>query len=99
VELLSRSVLQNGKWGVTASSLVTHVPFSVQAECPIWFATLLTWCDGQATAREQLLRLRNAGIVSDSARDVEFAVLIAELAAGGFVDLDTLPFPDDAPAR
>ena len=99
VELLSRSVLQNGKWGVTASSLVTHVPFSVQAECPIWFATLLTWCDGQATAREQLLRLRDAGIVSDSARDVEFAVLIAELAAGGFVDLDTLPFPDDAPAR
>ncbi len=96
-ELLSRSVLQNGTWSVAASSLVTHVPFSVQAECPAWFATFLTWCDGRATAREQLNRLRNAGIVADSAKDVDFAILIAELAEGGFVELDLVPFPDEAP--
>ena len=87
-ELLSRSVQQQGAWTVMASSLVTRVPFSVQAECPVWFATFLTWCDGHATAGDLLQRLRNAGIVADSASDTDFAVLIQELADSGFVELD-----------
>jgi methylase of polypeptide subunit release factors len=92
-ELLSRSALRDGRWSVTASSLTTHVPFSVEAECPSWFATFLTWCDGQTTARDLLARLRNAGIVPDSAADADFAILIGELAEGGFVELDLFPMP------
>jgi SAM-dependent methyltransferase len=92
-ELLSRAVLRDGRWSTTAASLATHVPFSVQAECPLWFGTFLTWCDGQATARDLLVRLRNAAIVSDAAEDIDFAVLIGELAEGGFIELDIIPVP------
>ncbi|MDQ2667029.1 MAG: class I SAM-dependent methyltransferase [Gemmatimonadota bacterium] len=97
-ELLSRAALRHGRWAVTASTLATQVPFSVQAECPVWFGTFLTWCDGESTARDLLLRLRNAGIVPDAAADADFATLIGELAEGGFIELDILPFPADPPA-
>jgi SAM-dependent methyltransferase len=97
-DLLTRSSLQGGRWIVTAASLATLVPFSVQAECPSWFGTFLTWCDGRATAGELLTRLRNAGIVDDSASDADFAVLIGELADGGFVELDVVPVQDQAAA-
>jgi hypothetical protein len=79
--------------------LTTEVPFLVQAECPTWFGTFLTWCDGQATAGELLLRLRNAGILDDADTDADFAVAIGQLADRGFVELDVLPFPaQEAPA-
>ncbi len=101
-ELLTRSALQGGRWTVIAATLATLVPFSVQAECPPWFGTFLTWCDGRATAGELLTRLRNAGIVEDGASEVEFAVLIGELADGGFVTLDGVadqgPSLEGAPA-
>lgn len=95
-ELLSRSALRGGRWQATASTLATDVPFLVQAECPTWFATFLTWCDGRATARELLLRLRNAGILDGTGTDAQFAVAIGELADRGFVSLDVLPFPGGA---
>ena len=91
LELLSRSALQDGRWTVSASTLATQVPFSVHAECPTWFGTFLTWCDGRSSARELLVRLRTAGIVPDTASDADFATLIGELAEGGFVELDILP--------
>lgn len=93
---VQRSRLRHGVWSVTASSLTTHVPFAVEVECPPWIATFLTWCNGQTTARDLLTRLRNAGIVSASAADGDFAVLIGELAEGGFVDLDIAPRPRGA---
>jgi SAM-dependent methyltransferase len=92
-ELLSRSELRGGRWQATAASLTTQVPFLVQAGCPPWFATFLTWCDGRATARELLLRLRNAGILDDTSTDADFAVVISELADRGFVELDGLALP------
>jgi methylase of polypeptide subunit release factors len=92
-ELLSRSAMESGRWRVTASSLVTQVPFLVQAECPSWFATFLTWCDGSATARALLLRLRNAGILDETDTDADFALVIGELADRGFVGLDVPPVP------
>ena len=92
-ELLTRSALKDGRWSVIAASLATQVPFSVQAECPPWFGTFLTWCDGGATARELLVRLRNAGIVDDASSDADFAVLIGELADGGFVTINVAPVP------
>ncbi|MEP6990742.1 MAG: class I SAM-dependent methyltransferase [bacterium] len=95
-EFLTRSVLRDGRWTVAAASLATLVPFSVQAECPSWFGTFLTWCDGRSTARALLLRLRNAGIVADAAADLDFAILIGELADGGFIELDVLPFSGEA---
>ena len=94
-ELLSRSSLRDGRWRPTASSLATEVPFLVQAECPTWFGSFLTWCDGRATARELLLRLRNAGIVAAADTDADFALAIGQLADRGFVELDIHPFPAD----
>jgi hypothetical protein len=85
--------MESGRWRVTASSLVTQVPFLVQAECPSWFATFLTWCDGSATARALLLRLRNAGILDETDTDADFALVIGELADRGFVGLDVPPVP------
>ena len=94
-ELLSRSSLRGGRWQATASTLATELPFLMQAECPTWFATFLTWCDGRATARQLLLRLRNAGIVDDTDTDAAFGTTIGQLADHGFVELDVLPFPVD----
>jgi methylase of polypeptide subunit release factors len=93
VEMQSRSVFRATGWSVVESTLITRTPFALEANCPAWFATLLTWCDGEMTAREHLKHLRDIGVIPDSASDAEFAVLIGQLADGGFVELDQFPFP------
>jgi SAM-dependent methyltransferase len=93
VEMHSRSVFRTTGWSVVESTLVTRTPFALEATCPPWFATLLTWCDGDMTAREHLKHLRDIGVIPDSASDADFAVLIGQLADGGFVELDQFPLP------
>jgi methylase of polypeptide subunit release factors len=91
VELRSRSIYQNGGWTAADTMLVTRRPFALEATCPSWFATLLSWCDGQRTAREHLQRLREEGVIAESGSESEFAFVIGRLADGGFVELDFAP--------
>lgn len=95
-EILSRSALREGQWTISASSLATSVPFAVEAEVPAWFGTLLSWCDGQVTARDLLARLQDATIVPDSFPPAKFGALLSQLADGGFIEL--LDAPDDPTA-
>lgn len=92
VELHSRSVCRDAGWSVVEASLVTRVPFAIEARCQMWFATLLSKCDGSATSREILQQLCTSGVIPPSASEQEFARLIGELADGGFVELDVFPF-------
>jgi hypothetical protein len=92
-ELRSRARCQDGRWSVIESTLVTLTPFAVEASCPPWFATLLSWCDGQTPARAHLERLRELRLLPASATEKEFATVILELADAGFVELEIFPIP------
>ena len=95
-ELVTRSVLRAGRWTTTAGSVGTQTPFALQADCPSWFGTFLTWCDGKSTGRDLLNRLRNAALVPDAAGEDDFGILVGELAEGGFIELDNMPLPGHA---
>jgi hypothetical protein len=98
VELRSRSVCRDGKWSVIGTSVMTLSPFAAEAACAPWFATLLSWFDGQTTVHEHFERLRDLGLIPDAASEQEFAVLTGQLADGGFIELDQFPLPSNGGA-
>jgi methylase of polypeptide subunit release factors len=92
VEWRTRAVARSGEWQSASTQLATFAPFMMEADdCPAWFATLLTWCDGRTPAREHLRRLRDAGVIPPSSPDLQFARLIRQLADGAFVELPDYP--------
>jgi len=54
----------------------------------------LARCDGRATAREHLARLRAEGAVPATVTDDDFAELIRELADVPLLELNDFPLPD-----
>jgi len=87
VELRSRSSHRAGQWMVEECRLVTVRPFMVEVSCPNWVATLLTWCDGRATARDHFARLLAMGLVPPGALD-GFAVMLRQLVDSGVLEID-----------
>jgi methylase of polypeptide subunit release factors len=98
-ELRSRSMLQNGQWAVEECQLVTLAPFAVEAACPIWYATLLQFCDGKMTAREHLQYLRDTHAVPDTAPEDLFASMIRQLVDAGLVEIEEFRLPDATAMR
>lgn len=98
-ELRSRSVLQEGQWGVEECQLVTLAPFAVEAACPNWYATLLQFCDGRMTAREHLQYLRDTHAVPDTAPEDLFASMIRQLVDSGLVEIEEFRLPDATAMR
>lgn len=98
-ELRSRSLLQEGQWGVEECQLVTLAPFAVEAACPNWYATLLQFCDGRMTAREHLQYLRDTHAVPDTAPEDLFASMIRQLVDAGLVEIDEFRLPDATAMR
>lgn len=98
-ELRSRSVLQEGQWGVEECQLVTLAPFAVEASCPNWYATLLQFCDGRMTAREHLQYLRDTHAVPDTAPEDLFASMIRQLVDAGLVEIEEFRLPDATAMR
>ncbi|HTE46789.1 MAG TPA: class I SAM-dependent methyltransferase [Gemmatimonadaceae bacterium] len=92
-ELRVRSVLRDGVWTPVDSKIETVAPFATVSPCPPWFPVLLSRCDGRATAREQLDRLRLDGIIPDTTTNEDFAQLIRELADVPFFELELFPLP------
>src|SRR5262249_38499276 len=95
-EMRMRSVLVDGVWTTVGTSVGTLKPFSTEAPCPPWFPGLLARCDGVATAREHLARLRAEGVVPASTTDADFAQLIRELADVPLLELRDFPLPRTA---
>jgi len=95
-EMRVRSVLVDGTWTTVATTVGTLKPFSVEAPCPSWFPGLLSRCDGVATAREHLARLRADGVVPSSTTDDNFAQLIRELADVPLLEVSEFPLPRTA---
>lgn len=98
-ELRSRSMLQEGQWGVEECQLVTLAPFAVEAACPNWYATLLQFCDGRMTAREHLQYLRDTHAVPDTAPEDLFASMIRQLVDAGLVEIEEFRLPDATARR
>ena len=98
-ELRSRSVLHDGQWGITECLIVTLSPFAVEAACPLWYATLLQFCDGTMTARDHLQYLRDTRAVPDSASEDAFAMMIRQLVDAGLVEIDEFRLPDTTAMR
>ena len=98
-ELRSRSLLQEGQWGVEECQLVTLAPFAVEAACPNWYATLLQFCDGRMTAREHLQYLRDTHAVPDTAPEDLFASMIRQLIDAGLVEIEEFRLPDATAMR
>jgi len=98
-ELRSRSLLNEGQWGVAECQLVTLAPFAVEAACPAWYATLLQFCDGRMTAREHLQYLRDTRAVPDTAPEDLFAMMIRQLVDAGLVEIDEFRLPDATAMR
>jgi len=98
-ELRSRSLLQEGQWGVEECQLVTLAPFAVEAACPNWYATLLQFCDGRMTAREHLQYLRDTHAVPDTAPEDLFASMIRQLVDAGLVEIEEFRLPDATAMR
>lgn len=98
-ELRSRSILQEGQWGVEECQLVTLAPFAVEAACPNWYATLLQFCDGRMTAREHLQYLRDTHAVPDTAPEDLFASMILQLVDAGLVEIEEFRLPDATAMR
>jgi methylase of polypeptide subunit release factors len=92
-ELRSRSVCGPAGWTVVDASLATRTPFACELRCPTWLASLLARCDGVVTVRDHLRHFRDIGVIPTSATDGEFALLIAQLADGGFIELDDFRLP------
>ena len=90
-EIVTRSTLRDGSWVISACSVATAVPFTVEAEVPAWFGSLLSWCDGKATAMELLHRLQDATILPNEFPPANFAGLMHHLADGSFVELLDAP--------
>ena len=93
-ELRVRSVLKGGCWIPVTTTIGTSGPVAAEAPCPAWFPGLLARCDGRATAREHLVRLRAEGAVAATVSDNDFAELIRELADVPLLELNDFPLPD-----
>jgi hypothetical protein len=97
-EMRARSVLVDGAWTTVATTVGTVKPFAIEAPCPPWFPGLLAQCDGVATGREHLARLRADGVVPASTTDDNFAQLIRELADVPLLEVRDFPLPRAASA-
>ena len=94
VEWRTRTMADGGAWKLGFTQLATSAPFAMEADdCPVWFSTLLTWCDGKTPAREHLRRLRESGAIPESSPDQQFARLIRQLADAAFIELPELALP------
>lgn len=98
-ELRSRSMLHEGQWSVDECTLITLAPFAVEATCPLWYATLLQFCDGSMTARDHLQYLRDTRAVPDAAPEDMFAMMIRQLVDAGLVEIDEFRLPDETAMR
>lgn len=98
-ELRSRSLLQDGQWAIDECVLITLAPFAVEAACPLWYATLLQFCDGNMTARDHLQYLRDTRAVPDSAPEDVFAMMIRQLVDAGLVEIEEFRLPDATAMR
>jgi SAM-dependent methyltransferase len=98
-ELRSRSMLHEGQWSVDECTLITLAPFAVEATCPLWYATLLQFCDGSMTARDHLQYLRDTRAVPDTAPEDMFAMMIRQLVDAGLVEIDEFRLPDETAMR
>jgi hypothetical protein len=90
-ELRSRSVCGPSGWTVVEAAIATRAPFACELRCPTWLASLLARCDGEVTVRDHLRHFRDIGVIPMSATDAEFALLIGQLADGGFIELEEFP--------
>ena len=98
-ELRSRSLLQDGQWSIDECTLITLAPFAVEASCPLWYATLLQFCDGSMTARDHLQYLRDTRAVPDSAPEDVFAMMIRQLVDAGLIEIEEYRLPDATAMR
>ena len=93
-EWRTRMLAEGSEWKLASAQLATTAPFSMEADnCPPWFATLLTWCDGRTTGHEHLRRLREAKMIPPGSDDRQFAVFLKQLADAAFIELPELPLP------
>jgi hypothetical protein len=92
-ELRVHSALKDGSWMPVTTTIGTSGPFAAKTQCPVWFPTLLARCDGRATTREHLARLRAEGVVPATVSDDDFARLVRDLADVPLLELNDFPMP------
>jgi 16S rRNA G1207 methylase RsmC len=86
-------VLDRGAWSTDECTLITEIPFGLEAKCPPWTIVLLELADGRRTARELLTLLRERGLVPADASEDRFAALVRALIGGGFLEVADHPLP------
>jgi SAM-dependent methyltransferase len=77
-------------WQVDHHKLLTPYPFSMEAKTDPWAPFLMALCDGERTARELLVDLKQQGAIPSDATEEEFARAISVLVSGGFLFLDNI---------
>jgi hypothetical protein len=62
----------------------------MEAKTDPWAPFLMALCDGERTARELLVDLKQQGAIPSDATEEEFARAISVLVSGGFLFLDNI---------
>ena len=85
--------IRDGRWVVDKCWVATHLPFALEAACPVWAGALVAQCDGTATVREHLQHLKEKGAVPPEASEEQFVAMVRKMIAGGFLEVEGFPLP------
>jgi hypothetical protein len=84
-------VAEQGGWRAERCQVVTEHPFPRTVELSTGAAMLLAACDGSASTRERLQRLRDQGAVPPEMTDEAFAAFVQNLVGEGILVLTEEP--------
>jgi methylase of polypeptide subunit release factors len=79
--------LAEGGWAAESYALATEYPFALEIPAQAWTAHLLALADGSHTGAELLDLMKAEGAVHPQTPAPEFAGMLAQLVAGGFLEL------------
>ena len=85
-------------WELQRTWVDVFQPFSLEAACPYWVATMLGAADGQRTGREHLADLKAKGMAPEGTTETEFAGMLVQFMGAAMFDIVGCPLPvgDDA---
>jgi len=85
--------IQDGKWTIADSKLLTGYPYQTAVDCPSWVVNMMEECDGTRTVRALLNECRENGTVPSNAPDAEFARFVQFLISMGLLEIEEHRLP------
>jgi methylase of polypeptide subunit release factors len=93
VDLMMNLRQEGAEWMPTEVAMGTPWPFMLKVEAPVWSATLLSRCDGQATVRDHLAFFQANGVLQNGEAAEAFPRLVQMLISAGVLEVASHPLP------